>query len=131
MRYRLLRSSLVALSAVIALMWLATSAVHAQPQTAAPDAATSRTPWGDPDLQGLWNNFTITPLERPAAVADQEFLTAEEAASLEQRAVDGVDRSNAPSAVRTDRCRSVGMSGRTTAFGPNRARRLSRADGHR
>ena len=102
MRYRLFQSSLVALSAVIAVLWLAASAVHAQPQTAAADAATSRTPWGDPDLQGLWNNFTITPLERPAAVADQEFLTAEEVASLEQRAVDGVDRSNAPSAVRTE-----------------------------
>ena len=52
-------------------------------QTAAP-----RTAWGQPDLQGIWDFRTITPLERPEALADQEFLTAEEAASLEQEAVD-------------------------------------------
>ena len=50
---------------------------------AAQDAA-PRTPWGHPDLQGVWDFRTITPLERPAELADREFLTAEEAASLEQ-----------------------------------------------
>ena len=47
-----------------------------------------RTPWGDPDLQGVWDFSTITPLERPAELADREFLTAEEATSLEREAVD-------------------------------------------
>lgn len=37
-----------------------------------------RTPWGDPDLQGTWDNGTPTPLERPADLADKEFLTDEE-----------------------------------------------------
>lgn len=64
--------------------------------------AVQRTPWGDPDLQGIWNNFTITPLERPASLGDQEFFSAEEAAALEQRAVAGVARQNAPSEVRTE-----------------------------
>ena len=36
------------------------------------------TPWGHPDLQGLWNNGTATPLERPKDLADREFLTDEE-----------------------------------------------------
>jgi hypothetical protein len=39
-----------------------------------------RTSWGDPDLEGVWtsdNNFSI-PLERPAAVADKEFLDGKE-----------------------------------------------------
>ena len=45
-----------------------------------------RTPWGDPDLQGLWTGSTLTPLERPQEFAGQEFLTEEEAAELEQRA---------------------------------------------
>ena len=45
-----------------------------------------RTPWGDPDLQGLWTGSTLTPLERPQQFAGQEFLTEEEAAELEQRA---------------------------------------------
>ena len=38
-----------------------------------------RTPWGHPDLQGIWDFRTITPLERPEALGDLAFLTAEEA----------------------------------------------------
>ena len=34
-----------------------------------------RTPWGDPDLQGIWNNVTATPLERPDALKDKALLT--------------------------------------------------------
>ena len=37
-----------------------------------------RTPWGDPDIQGIWDNGTPTPLERPADLADKEFLSDEE-----------------------------------------------------
>ena len=43
------------------------------------------TPWGDPDLQGIWDRRTITPLERPEQFADQEFLTEEQVAAYEQR----------------------------------------------
>ena len=45
-----------------------------------------RTPWGDPDLQGIWTGSTLTPLERPREFAGREFLTEEEAAALELRA---------------------------------------------
>ena len=49
------------------------------------DAATTPlTPWGQPDLQGVWDFRTITPMERPDDLADKEFLTAEEAAELEK-----------------------------------------------
>ena len=34
-----------------------------------------RTGWGDPDLQGVWDFRTITPLQRPEALGEQEFLT--------------------------------------------------------
>ena len=34
-----------------------------------------RTPWGVPDLQGLWTNTTTTPLERPDTSAGKETLT--------------------------------------------------------
>ncbi len=47
-----------------------------------------RTAWGDPSVQGVWDFRTITPLERPEEYADQEFLTAEEAARAEQEVVD-------------------------------------------
>jgi hypothetical protein len=46
-----------------------------------------RTPDGQPDLQGLWNNTTITPLERPKEFAQKPFLSAEEVAAYEQRIV--------------------------------------------
>jgi hypothetical protein len=43
------------------------------------------TPWGDPDLQGIWNNATITPIERPKELGKKEFLTNDQAADLEER----------------------------------------------
>ena len=47
-----------------------------------------RTPWGAPDLQGVWDFRTATPLERPEDREDQAFLTEEEAAGIEQERVD-------------------------------------------
>jgi len=38
-----------------------------------------RTPWGDPDLQGVWNDATSTPLQRPGTVGGKDVLTDEEA----------------------------------------------------
>ena len=47
-----------------------------------------RTPFGAPDLQGVWTGSSVTPLERPRELADREFLSDEEAANLEQQALD-------------------------------------------
>ena len=44
-----------------------------------------RTPWGDSDLQGVWNNNARTPLERPEEFADQAFLSVEERAAYTAR----------------------------------------------
>jgi hypothetical protein len=53
----------------------------------------SRTPWKHPDLQGIWTNATITPFERPAALAEKQVLTEEEAVKLEEQAAQNrVDR---------------------------------------
>ena len=49
------------------------------------DSGIPRTPWGVPDLQGIWDNRTITPLERPRQFSGQETLTAAEAAAYEAR----------------------------------------------
>ncbi len=51
-----------------------------------------RTADGQPDLQGIWSNATITPLERPADLAGKQTLSAEEAAAYEKKVV---DRTNA------------------------------------
>ena len=57
-----------------------------------------RMPWGDPDLQGVWNYSTQTsPLERPSALAGREFLTDGELAQAERQAheIGNADRRDA------------------------------------
>src|ERR1019366_10745311 len=62
--------------------------------------ALSRTPDGQPDLQGVWTNETITPLERPDELAGKRVLTPQEAAELEkQAALNRVDRPPKPGDV--------------------------------
>src|SRR5213593_2667210 len=51
----------------------------------------TRTPWGDPDLQGVWDYKTITPLERPQNMAGRQYLTEEEVNQLETRAAKRLD----------------------------------------
>ncbi len=72
------RGAMVVLVALVALV-----AGPALAQDSAP-----RTAWGEPDLQGVWDFRTITPMQRPERYGDKEFLTAEEAAALDQAAVD-------------------------------------------
>ena len=59
---------------------------QARRPAAAPKAAANlpRTPDGKPDLQGTYNFATITPLQRPDALAGKDTLTAEEAAAFEE-----------------------------------------------
>ena len=62
--------------ASVALGDLGSPQARAQSNSARPQWSHPRTAWGDPDLEGVWtsdNNFAI-PLERPADVADREFL---------------------------------------------------------
>ena len=47
-----------------------------------------RTPWGDPDLQGVWDYWTFTPLQRPDEFAGKDVLTDEEAALVAQQSLD-------------------------------------------
>ncbi|HEY5617392.1 MAG TPA: hypothetical protein VIK60_05565 [Vicinamibacterales bacterium] len=43
-----------------------------------------KTPWGEPDLQGIWSADTLTPLERPAKFANRPVLTDQEAEAIEE-----------------------------------------------
>ena len=67
-----------------------------------------QTPWGTPDLQGTWDFRTITPLQRPEDLGDKAFLTEEEAANLEQEAVDRDERLLHQAARRTEAGGNVG-----------------------
>lgn len=47
-----------------------------------------KTPWGDPDLQGIWDTRSGVPLERPSSFGNREFLTEEEAVERRRRGLD-------------------------------------------
>jgi hypothetical protein len=80
--------SAAAVGAVISASVTGTSAQTASAQTAT--AQTQKTPWGEPDLQGIWTDESDTPLQRPAKYADQEFFTQAQRAELDvQRAALG------------------------------------------
>ena len=67
-------------SSLIAAVILMASFVSAQSQ----DYIVPRTPHGQPDLQGLWTNDTITPMERPASLQGRAFLTEDEITAMEE-----------------------------------------------
>ena len=80
------RRAAVALSALL----VAGVSALAAAQTTSP--AAGLTPWGDPDLQGIWTGQTFTPLQRPAHLAGRELFTEEEAAELRRLlTAEGVD----------------------------------------
>jgi len=90
------------LATIAAGILLATSA-EAQIQRAmetSPSTKTwtpSRTPDGQPDLQGVWTNATLTPFERPAVLAGKATITEREAAAFEKAATENrVDRPPRP-----------------------------------
>ena len=53
-----------------------------------------RTPWDEPDLQGIWTDEANTPLQRPATYATQEFFTEAQRIELDsaRTALPGKDR---------------------------------------
>ena len=69
------------------------STAPAAKTTAAPKTWTPpRTAWGDPDLQGIYNYATSTPLQRPRQVGDKQVLTDDEAADLQEELAENLTR---------------------------------------
>jgi hypothetical protein len=54
-----------------------------QAQAPAATGQALKTPWGDPDLQGIWTDETDTPLQRSAKYATQEFFTPAQRVELD------------------------------------------------
>src|SRR6266852_5702291 len=76
--------AIAAAAAVISVSIDRTSAQAQAPSAAAPaPAPVLKTPWGEPDLQGIWTDETDTPLQRPAKYAAQEFFTVAQRAELD------------------------------------------------
>ena len=80
-----------AFSAVISVSITRTSA---QAPAASATAPALKTPWGEPDLQGIWMDESDTPLQRPAKYATQEFFTEAQRAELDAQrsALGGKDK---------------------------------------
>ena len=89
-------SGTAALAALGVVLLLAQALVAGQAQSPAKKAPTAgkawtapRTPDGKPDLQGIWTNATLTPLERPKGLGTKEFYTDQEYAELMKRVRNG------------------------------------------
>jgi hypothetical protein len=105
---RMLRVTGVVIAGVFAVLVAKTSgqAPAARTQGAAPKKPATwkmpRTPWGDPDLQGTWNNGTITPLERPRGAGEKELLTKEEEEEINQQSETRATPDNRPKDAAAD-----------------------------
>jgi hypothetical protein len=78
----------VAVATAAAVISVSVDRTAAQAQTPSVTATTAaaalKTPWGEPDLQGIWTDETDTPLQRPAKYAGQEFFTPAQRAELDE-----------------------------------------------
>src|SRR5881409_1395882 len=90
MRRRLLQLIGVAAGIAVVIVLLRVAAIPLAGQTPAGGTEAKagpppKTPWGEPDLQGIWTNNYETPLQRPAKYANREFFTEEERAELDRQ----------------------------------------------
>jgi hypothetical protein len=71
-----------------------------------------RTPWGDPDIGGIWGvGYVFTPLERPKELAGKEFLTDEEVAALERQHAERMSGDGAGGRARAERGTEADVAG--------------------
>ena len=76
----------IAAAGVGAVISVCLTPARAQTPEASAIAAASilRTPWGEPDLQGIWTDEFDTPFQRPARFANQEYFTEAQREELDK-----------------------------------------------
>jgi hypothetical protein len=86
MRNRLLKAAAASAVIVSALLFLTPPKVTVanEASTASVKGPALKTPWGEPDLQGIWTDETDTPLQRSAKYASQEFFTQAQREELDK-----------------------------------------------
>jgi hypothetical protein len=103
MRNRVLLSmGALALMIVPAAGQATTAAAKAKAATVVKTWTPPRTPDGQPDLQGIWSNATLTPLERPSQLAGKESFTEQEAAEYEKQVLATTNRDRRDGGARAD-----------------------------
>jgi len=99
MSKRLFESLGVAVALAVVIMLLRLTPVLGQGQTngaKATNGASAMTPWGEPDLQGIWTRDSDVPLQRPTKYANREFLTDQERKELDDKIIGAVSREADP-----------------------------------
>jgi hypothetical protein len=75
----------VALAGVaVAALSVPLAMAQAPAKSSAAQGSAVKTPWGEPDLQGIWTDETDTPLQRSPRYASQEFFTATQREELDR-----------------------------------------------
>jgi hypothetical protein len=100
-------------ASVIAAAWLVPLGAQQGASASASRYAQPKTPWGEPDFQGVWGgrNLTVTPLERSPQYGSQEFLTDEEVAARQKEQNDLQAQKDA--LVQRGEGDDLGLNGRT------------------
>ena len=75
----------VAIAAAVGSAAISVPVTRASAQAPTAPSAAPKTPWGEPDLQGIWTAEFDTPLQRPAKYANQEFFTEAQLEELDQQ----------------------------------------------
>jgi hypothetical protein len=74
----------LAIAAAIVSAVASVSVTHTSAQAPAASGSTLKTPWGEPDLQGIWTDEFDTPLQRSPRYASQEFFTEQQRADFDK-----------------------------------------------
>ena len=83
---------MVAIASAAAIISVPISPTSAQAPLGSATTPALKTPWGEPDLQGIWTDEFDTPLQRPAKYAEQEFFTQAQRAELDKERTEMLNR---------------------------------------